>query len=138
MTEIDTDKLRAISLNLPLSEGWMHEAIRHCQRNMDFGHDDEGNQPDRYDGTDLARLANMLPAILAMAEDRDRSEKHRNDLADKITEQSVEIGALKAEVERLREIVAILPIGEMVGRMGWKNWEQARDGLLRALGKEPS
>ena len=32
----------------------------------------------------------------------ERSEKHRNDLADKTVNQSVEIGALKAEIERLR------------------------------------
>jgi chromosome segregation ATPase len=36
------------------------------------------------------------------ADEIERSEKHRNDLADKIVSQSVEIGALKAEIERLR------------------------------------
>ena len=57
--------------------------------------------PHRKDDAALiANLRNSVPAILAMAEDRKRSEKHRNDLADKITEQSVEIGALKADIER--------------------------------------
>lgn len=49
---------------LPLSEGWLYTAIRHCQRNMDFDYDDEGSEPNRYAGSALAKLANALPRIL--------------------------------------------------------------------------
>jgi hypothetical protein len=50
---------------LPLSEQWMYAAIRHCQRNMDFDTDDGGNEPDRYAGTALCQIANILPEIIA-------------------------------------------------------------------------
>jgi len=78
-------------------------------------------------------LLNSVPAILAMAEERKRCEAHRNDLADKITEQSIEIGALKAENKRLREaleLIATIQDGE-------QSW-YTRDLARRALGKEQS
>lgn len=54
-------------------------------------------------------------SILAMAEERERSEKHRNDLADKITEQSIEIGALKSDIER--HLASLSEWAEEHGRM---------------------
>lgn len=51
----------------------------------------------------LAYLRNAVPAILAMAEERDRCEQHRNDLYDKVMAQVTEIGALKAANARMRE-----------------------------------
>ncbi len=52
---------------LPLAESWMYQAIRHCQRNMDFDlyDGDEGNEPDRQSGTAIAKVLNRLPEILA-------------------------------------------------------------------------
>jgi hypothetical protein len=62
------ETLEAILPNLgtlPLSEEWCAAAIRHCQRNEDIEFSDGGNEPDRYAGVHLARLANNLPAILS-------------------------------------------------------------------------
>ncbi|HUD91216.1 hypothetical protein [Sphingobium sp.] len=75
----------------------------------------------------LAYLRNAVPAILAMAEENARSEKHRNDLYDKVMAQVTEIGALKAEVARLREVVE--PLATRDDSIG--------DDARRALGKEP-
>ncbi|KPH67080.1 hypothetical protein [Novosphingobium sp. ST904] len=71
----------------------------------------------------IVHLRNSVPAILAMAEDWKRCENHRNNLADKITDQSVEIGALKAEVAHLCKAL------ERSARIA--------EIALRALGKEP-
>lgn len=50
----------------------------------DLDHDDDKTTIDAY--------------ITASEAGRDRSEKHRNELADKIVNQSIEIGALKAQL----------------------------------------
>ena len=65
-------------------------------------------------------LVNAVPEILALLE-ADKDER---------------VAALEAENVRLREIVSAVPISEMVGKCGWKNWGQARDGLTHALGKD--
>jgi hypothetical protein len=51
---------------LPLAESWMYQAIRHCERNMDFDlyDGDTGNEPDRQSGTAIAKILNRLPVIL--------------------------------------------------------------------------
>jgi hypothetical protein len=43
----------------------MYTAVRHCQRNVDIDVEDGFNEPDRYDGTCIAELVNMLPSIIA-------------------------------------------------------------------------
>jgi hypothetical protein len=43
----------------------MYTAVRHCQRNVDIDVEDGFNEPDRYDGTCIAELVNMLPRIIA-------------------------------------------------------------------------
>lgn len=85
---IDTDKLRARAVEIVVAEaeemGWCDDDLAAFRRG-------------EFDGDDLWVLQAVERAILAMAKERDRSEKHRNDLADKITEQSVTIGALRAD-----------------------------------------
>jgi len=51
--------------NLPICPSWMYTAVRHCQRNVDIDVEDGFNEPDRYDGTYIAELVNMLPSIIA-------------------------------------------------------------------------
>lgn len=44
----------------------------------------------------------LQAAIARLTAENDRSEKHRNSLADEITNQKTTIGSLKAEIERLK------------------------------------
>ena len=70
------DRLEAALANtgrLPLSSEWMHWAIRHSVRNMDFEDDcadiqgGNAHMPDRLAGGGYATLINALPALLAIA-----------------------------------------------------------------------
>lgn len=124
MTEIDTDKLRALDAAATGEAGPFHvsrtsDGKAHWFSALDSASGVSIPAKDRDDAYALVSSLNEAAsayarrerlvsedAILAMAEERVRSENHRNDLADKITEQSVEIGALKAEVERLSRICA--------------------------------
>ena len=47
------------------------------------------------------------------------------------------LAELQAERTRLRAIVEQTPISAMVGKCGWKTWEQARDGMAAALSASP-
>lgn len=53
-----------------------------------------------------AGIAAMSAELDALREDVERSEKHRNDLADRNTSLSIENGALKATIAQLRDRVA--------------------------------
>lgn len=63
----------------PWNESAMYDAIRHVQRNTDVMQDaleyvKEGEPmglPDRYDGGSLAKLRNLLPAIISALKDAD-------------------------------------------------------------------
>ena len=93
-TTLKAETLRALAKHigpLPISQDWMYSAIRHCQRNMDFDCDDGGNEPDRQSGTDIARLVNMLPEILALLE-ADKDER---------------VAQLEAENGRMREALTL-------------------------------
>lgn len=124
MTEIDTDKLRA------LDEGPQLQRIQFtCEGCKHLTTEDWEEYPDgeRDSGTsawcNAGEKRNLsaywspshqppstcpfpTPAILAMAEERKRCEAHRNDLADMLIQKQTEIGALKAEVERISRICA--------------------------------
>ncbi|EJU14147.1 hypothetical protein LH128_05293 [Sphingomonas sp. LH128] len=86
-------------------------------------------------------------SILAMAEERERSEKHRNDLADRITDQSITIGALKADNARIRETgmqLAFAAGALNIATDGMADMDEARRIVLdrlkdwkSALGEEP-
>ena len=73
------------SVTLPLCEGYMYTAIRHCVRNEDFGDvhfvsEDTPpsgstsclkgtcNGPEKYDGEAIARIVNSLPALFVEIE----------------------------------------------------------------------
>lgn len=46
------------------------------------------------------------------------------------------VAELRAENERLRQIVGSICISDMVGKMGWKSYKQAQEGLLTALSQK--
>ena len=88
---MNTDELRKVAEaalanigTLPLCEIWMAGAIRHCQRNLEFDVEDGANEPDRYAGTSLARLANSLPAILALLDRLAALEAERDKAAGEV------------------------------------------------------
>lgn len=146
MTEIDTDKLRVLHTAANrIADNGNHLAIKVSSGCFDYcsGGCDCAEEAKRIKATadsDAVEFHRLISAILAMAEERDRSEKHRNDLADKITEQSIEIGALKAENARMREAL------ERIERAGTFQphredppaFDTYADIARRALGKDKS
>lgn len=54
----------------------------------------------------IQALSTQAAELDALREDVERSEKHRNDLADRNTSLSIENGALKATIAQLRDRVA--------------------------------
>ena len=70
-----------------------------------------GNEANRLLTEAFARhriqaLSTQAAELDALREDVERSEKHRNDLADRNTSLSIENGALKATIAQLRDRVA--------------------------------
>ena len=64
----------------------------------------------------IQALSTQAAELDALREDVERSEKHRNDLADRNTSLSIENGALKATIAQLRDRVAALEEGLRVAR----------------------
>lgn len=56
--------LAGLQGSLPICPSWMYEAVRHCQRNMDFEAHDGFHEPDRHSGVEIAKVVNLLPDIL--------------------------------------------------------------------------
>lgn len=54
------------------------------------------------DGLPTRLAEHRTQSTTAMSAEIERSEKHRNDLYDKVIAQSIEIGALKAQIDQLR------------------------------------
>lgn len=48
-----------------------------------------------------------------------------------------DVAGLRAEIARLREIVGSVSISSMVGKHGWKSWNEARDGLNAIMEQKP-
>ena len=48
---------------LPVSPSWLHDAIRHYARNVEWDIPDDGSALDRYAGSDVATVLNHLPAM---------------------------------------------------------------------------
>ena len=78
-----------------------------------------------------------MPDRAALVGEAERSEKHRNDLADKITAQSVELGSLRtqlaasqADVARLREGVADMANQMKIVGSHYNQAQEALDGIV--------
>lgn len=150
MTDFSADKLRALDEQhrtrlITTLRNWQREMERSCDALRKLG-------PDMEDAAmGNAHVAEALEeaadAILAMAEERERSEKHRNDLADRITDQSITIGALKADNARIRETgmqLAFAAGALNIATDGMADMDEARRIVLdrlkdwkSALGEEP-
>lgn len=140
MTEFSANKLRALDEQhrtrlITTLRNWQREMERSCDALRELG-------PDMEDAAmGNAHVAEALEeaadAILAMAEERERSEKHRNDLADRITDQSITIGALKADNARMREALeSVLKVRVNRDDNIWAGADRCRDIARRALAEE--
>lgn len=57
---------------LPVSPSWLHDAIRHYARNVEWDIPDDGSALDRYAGSDVATVLNHLPALISALKENKR------------------------------------------------------------------
>ena len=57
---------------LPVSPSWLHDAIRHYARNVEWDIPDDGSALDRYAGSDVATVLNHLPALISALKENGR------------------------------------------------------------------
>lgn len=57
---------------LPVSPSWLHDAIRHYARNVEWDMPDDGSALDRYAGSDVATVLNHLPALISALKENQR------------------------------------------------------------------
>ena len=61
---------------IPVSPSWLHDAIRHYARNVEWDIPDDGSALDRYAGSDVATVLNHLPALISALKENQRLREY--------------------------------------------------------------
>lgn len=73
---------------LPVSPSWLHDAIRHYARNVEWDIPDDGSALDRYAGSDVATVLNHLPALISALKENKRMREALEAIPELIADQA--------------------------------------------------